>query len=87
MQRSRQRAAIKYAQADLCRGLNEGAGAFLWPTPAGWTISRRAEDVQSLDAVHLSALTLNAPFNSFLPAHDPVLSPSSPLFLFIYLKS
>ena len=49
-------------------------GAFLWPTPPAWTISRRAEDVQSLHAVHLSALTLNAPFNSFLPAHDPVLS-------------
>ena len=30
----------------------------------------RADDVQSLHAVHLSALTLNPPFSSFLPTPD-----------------
>ena len=41
----------------------------------------RADDVQSRHAVHLSALTLNPPFSSFLPTPDRGFSPVQALLL------
>ena len=66
-----------FTRTDVCRELNEGAGTYEWLTASSHRALSRADDVQSLHAVHLSALTLNPPFSSFLPTPDRGFSPEA----------
>ena len=66
VQRRQQRAATKYARADVRRELDEDAGVFTWPTPSAGAQSIRAEDVHFSTCSTFNALSLVNSESTFL---------------------